>query len=343
MVDPAPIPVLYSTAFADCVGGGQNSLLLLLMHLDRASVTPHLWVPGDGEMAHEAARMGVPVLIAPQTRMRNVFMRNAAVEAYLRKERIAIVHSDDPSTALWCGMHKRRLGVCSVFHARVSDRSFVDCLLSRVSDRVIAVSQAAARRFSCATVIYNAADLSGGVVYPVSRDDGTMHIGYFGRIHPRKGLEYLIDACRGLPWVRLHIFGAGDTRYVQRLEERTSGAPIAWYGFVRDVRDAMALVDCVILPAVEDEGLSRMLIDAMAMGKAVGGTDISANVELLGDTLSFALCAKQRADALAEMLSRIRRRSCAEVGRLARVRAEAALDVRATTRAITEVYREVLR
>jgi glycosyltransferase involved in cell wall biosynthesis len=339
-----PIPILFVTTFADRVGGGQNSLLLLLAHLDRKKYKPFLWTPAEGEMKKQAARMGVSSVVACMPRLRTLlFDRQAGVGVFIKKHNIAIVHCDDPSTAAWLVLNKNRLDVKVVFHARVSDAVFFDRVLEFGCDAVIAVSKSAARRFAHAKVVYNSADLSVMPSYPMPREDGTLHLGYFGRIHPRKGLAYLIDACKQLSYLRLHIFGAGEARYVQKLEERTSGAPIAWYGHLADVRDAMNRVDCVVLPAIENEGLSRMLIEAMALGKAVVGTDIAANAELFGDALSYALCRQRSVAALVDAIERVCGRGVIEVGQAARARAEEVLDVKKNTRLIEAVYEELLR
>ena len=55
-----PIPILLVANFAERVGGGEESLLLLARGLDRSRFAPQALVPAEGEMAAQLRALGVP-------------------------------------------------------------------------------------------------------------------------------------------------------------------------------------------------------------------------------------------------------------------------------------------
>ena len=58
-----PIPILLLANFAERVGGGEESLLLLARGLDRRGFAPSALVPAEGEMAAELRACGLPVAV----------------------------------------------------------------------------------------------------------------------------------------------------------------------------------------------------------------------------------------------------------------------------------------
>ncbi|MFO7320696.1 MAG: glycosyltransferase family 4 protein [Chloroflexota bacterium] len=84
------------------IGGGEMVLLNLAQHLDRARYTPHLLVPGDGQVAERWRALGGPVHIIPFRGATEYFIPAiwarfpivGKIEALIREQRIDALHTD---------------------------------------------------------------------------------------------------------------------------------------------------------------------------------------------------------------------------------------------------------
>ena len=104
---------------------------------------------------------------------------------------------------------------------------------------------------------------------------------FIGRLLYDKGIREFVDAAQGLrranPETECWILGEVD-------EENPSAIPkdvllqwidsgvIRYFGVSDDVREVIREVDCVVLPSYR-EGLSKVLLEALAMGKPIITTD----------------------------------------------------------------------
>ena len=347
--------ILFISSFASLQGGGQRSLLLLLRTLDRQRFIPRVIVPEQGELSQACATLNIPVdsIAFPRLRSGNVFAMYQVVrrlQSLVRSTGARIIHADAPRET-WYALPARRSGKTKiVFHARVSDSvKGEDWLLSRMVDAVICVSRSITRRFSSrgrATihVVYNSADPTL-FQRPVSHAlTGSLRIGYFGRLHPRKGLPVLIQAVNSVgAGVTCIIKGSGDLAYEQQLHG-LAGAGISFRPYSPDASPEMAAVDAVVLPDRGGEGLSRMLIEAMALGKAVIASDFSENREVFGEELREWLFPAGDAPALAERLQVLmrQREQLVRLAALTRQRAQRLFQAEKNTRQIEQVYEQLL-
>ena len=122
-------------------------------------------------------------------------------------------------------------------------------------------------------VIANAVDL--GAVLPRQPHQGK-RIGFIGRLDPVKRIGDLIDAISLLsPDISLEIFGEGSERasiedHIRRLQ--LTGR-VKLHGSIASPWQALAGIDLLVLPS-EAEGFGLVLIEAMAAGVPVIGTDV---------------------------------------------------------------------
>ena len=137
-----PIPVLLVANFAERVGGGEESLLLLARGLDRGRFAPSALVPAEGEMASELRACGVPVAVQPLPTVRPwalpaMLAARAALRVRLVASRVALIHAHGSRGALYAGLAARGLGIPLVWHARIAERDrWLDpILLSAVDAR----------------------------------------------------------------------------------------------------------------------------------------------------------------------------------------------------------------
>ncbi len=350
--------ILFTSCFGTLKGGGQRSLLLILKYLDRQRFRPLVAVPEEGELSHGCEELGIKTIAFPFPRVRSLLWGRVrsgvqALASLIQQEGVHIVHTESPREALYAGWAARGTGVKTVFHARVSDRLLLwDRLLYTCSDRIIAVSEGAASRFRpfdskhTVEVIYNGVDLAEFAPVPQESDRASgVVIGYFGKVEPRKGLDVLINACRFLDIkVRTVIIGEADGAYLNKLKHLAEGLDISFEGYRRDIREAMAQVDVVVLPSVKPEGMPRMLIEGMAMAKCVIASDFPSHREAIGSDRKECLFRPGDHQGLSALLRGLlvnheHRRVC---GILGRKRAEEFFDIKRATKTLEGIYEQLL-
>jgi len=139
-------------------------------------------------------------------------------------------------------------------------------------------------------------------------------VGVVALFRPRKGLDVLMRAiarlrASGLP-VRLRVVGGFETseyeRFIRELEKTLSlqGA-IEWVGFTRDVGAAIAGFSIFALPSLHGEGLPMVLLEAMAAGLPVVGTDVEGVSQVIDSPQTGVLVAPGDEVSLAEGIASV--------------------------------------
>lgn len=109
-------------------------------------------------------------------------------------------------------------------------------------------------------------------VAPVRSNDAQLRLLYLGRLHPKKGLDRLIEAMKVLPdHVHLDIFGTGDPDYVDQLIHQIDCIPrIRLHGHVEGVQKTQAFInaDIFVLPS-HSENFGIAVAEALAHGLPV--------------------------------------------------------------------------
>jgi glycosyltransferase involved in cell wall biosynthesis len=118
------------------------------------------------------------------------------------------------------------------------------------------------------------------------------NIGFVGRLVPERGLDLLFRACVGLAgdWT-VSVLGTGPSQEeLEALAQRLGiSARVSWLGALpRAAAEAVwARLDCVVFPSRTTPhwvlGTGQGVLQAMASGVAVIGTDSGAFPELVGD------------------------------------------------------------
>lgn len=111
-------------------------------------------------------------------------------------------------------------------------------------------------------------------------------IGFVGRLFPIKGLPYLISAVRQIehehPDIVLLIVGDGPQRADLEMMAKDLKAKTIFAGWQAETSLFYALMDIFVLPSLF-EGLPNVILEAMAMKKAVVATTTGGNVDLVVD------------------------------------------------------------
>ena len=224
------------------------------------------------------------------------------------------------------------------------------------SDRIVTLSDAEAQdhlrhgigRPGQFVTIPSGVDLGVvGAARPTPLVSGGPVVAAVARLVPVKGFQYLIDAApeilRRCPQARVLIVGDGELRPVLEGRVRAAGLDdrITFTGFRDDVASVMAAADLVVLPSI-NEGMGRVLVMAMALGKPIVATRVGGVAELLGEGEAGVLVPARDAGALARavctlLLDGSRAQTLGEAGhrRAPRYSAEAMLE------ALARLYREV--
>jgi glycosyltransferase involved in cell wall biosynthesis len=243
----------------------------------------------------------------------------------------------------------------------------VDRLGSRLTDVVIAVSDALAERLRNGVVAHperirviingvdtdelrpgGAPDLRAELGLPAEAPV----IGSIGRIEPIKGYDVMVEAFaalarRGAPaGTRLVVAGDGAQRELLEARVRELGLDTAvhFVGWRQDVGSLLATLDLFALTS-RSEGTSVSLLEAMSAGVCPVVTDVGGNRAVLGPELAHRLVPSADPGAIAEGWLRAlndrgeRHRDAVT----ARARVEGRYSLRAMEEAYAGVYRDGLR
>jgi glycosyltransferase involved in cell wall biosynthesis len=135
-------------------------------------------------------------------------------------------------------------------------------------------------------------------------------VGIVGRIEEGKGQYLVIDAVKkllheGINVQALIVGHAMSEEYLQSLNEGVKKEnleeKIIFSGFTREAQKLMQLFDCLVL-ATDRETFGLVLIEAMACGICVIGTDNAGPLEIIDNKESGLLFKKRDSDDLAEKI-----------------------------------------
>ncbi|MCX5734017.1 MAG: glycosyltransferase family 4 protein [candidate division NC10 bacterium] len=293
-----------------------------------------------------------------------------ALRRLIREERPDIVHTHT-SKAGFLGrlaahlehvphiIHTPHGHVFGGYFSPAATRIFIglERLAARWSDRIVTLTDAEAaqhlalgigRRAQFAT-IPSGVDLDGiASAVPVRLAPHGPVIGTVGRLTSIKGHQHLIDAVpeilRRCPTA--HVVLVGDGELQQALVERTRRlgveSRVIFTGYRDDIPALIAGMDVFVLPSL-NEGMGRVLVMAMALGKPIVATRVGGVPELLADGEAGVLVPPADPIALARMVCDLieqpdRARVLGEAGRrrAPQYSAEAMLGV------LVRLYRELM-
>ncbi len=138
-------------------------------------------------------------------------------------------------------------------------------------------------------------------------------LGAVALIRPRKGLEVLLQALsivrqQGLP-VRLKVVGpfeneAYEAELKTLADQQNVSEAIEWAGFQHDVPHHIAMFDLFILPSLFGEGLPMVVLEAMAAGVPVVGSEVEGVPEAIRNGVDGLLVRPQDPQHLAEAIAK---------------------------------------
>lgn len=175
-----------------------------------------------------------------------------------------------------------------------------------------------------------------------------MLVGTVARLVPVKGHLVLLDAIpkvlQRCPEAQFVFVGEGEMRPALEEQARRLGLDgrITFAGFREDVPAVLAGMDALVLPSL-NEGMGRVLVMAMALGKPIVATNVGGVPELLGNGQAGILVPPGDSAAIAEAVSTLlcdpaRARALGEAGR----RRASRYSAEAMVSALAKLYLEVM-
>lgn len=184
---------------------------------------------------------------------------------------------------------------------------------------------------------------------------GCLVVGTVGRIKfKRKGQEFLLKAVkllreRGIDTTCLLAGGPapGAEEQIAQMEELAAGlgVPTIFTGELPNARPAYAAMDIFVLPSAQPEPFGGVVMEAMALGLPVIGTNIGGTVEQIADGETGFLVPPADPAAMAEAIAKLAVDSarCCNMGSNGRRRISEKFNIRAMTARIIAVYESVMR
>jgi glycosyltransferase involved in cell wall biosynthesis len=129
---------------------------------------------------------------------------------------------------------------------------------------------------------------------------------FVGRLTPQKDPDLLLEAWAMGRWPSAHLVLVGDGPLRSRLEASVTSGPhkgqVTFAGATADIAPYLRAADLLVLPS-QAEGMSNVILEAMACGLPVVATDLPGNREVLGvDGRAGLLVPPANPSALAEAL-----------------------------------------
>lgn len=157
------------------------------------------------------------------------------------------------------------------------------------------------------TVLHGAGvNIDSYVLQPYPSEAGGIRFLYLGRIMREKGFDECIEAAEEIKRkygdkVQFELVGFFEEAYKEKVEQLVADGVATFHGFQTDPRPYYAASHCVVLPSYH-EGMSNVLLEAAATGRALITTDIPGCREAVEDGVNGYLCQKMDAGSLKEKL-----------------------------------------
>lgn len=359
--------VLFISNHADIVGGGELSLLTLLEGLDRSHWSPTVVVPGDGAVAARCRVLGLATHAIPLPGLRRpgfaMLRCITALQALIKRTGASLLHANGSRAMFYAGVAGRLMDRPVIWHVRIADLDPVlDRLLVALACVVIVNSHAVGRRFPWVPpdrirCIYNGVDLARfsprkpplGLRRSLGLPEEGPVVVSVGRLVAFKGYSYLLEAARrvqdAMPGIHWVLVGDGELRIELQAQCRSLGleSQVHFTGWREDIPEILALAELFVLPSLA-EHFGRVVIEAMAMAKAVVATDAGGVPEIVIPGETGLLVPTAQPKALAEaILSLLDDPSlAARLGASGRRRVEATFTLSRHVEQVEALYMEAL-
>jgi glycosyltransferase involved in cell wall biosynthesis len=175
-------------------------------------------------------------------------------------------------------------------------------------------------------------------------------VGTIGRLVPIKGYKYLISAAKKIVEKidKTAFVIVGDGYLKLELEKHAEALGIRkniiFTGWRADSSDVLCLFDIFVLPSL-NEGMGRVIIEAMALGKPVVASSVGGIIDLVRNGENGILVPPRDSDALGKaLLQLIRNRELAEeLGKNGKAMVYPKFDISVMLKKIDGLYESLLK
>ncbi len=365
------------------------SLLLLLKNLNRALYQPVVVCPLRGPLARELGKISVTFEEIDFHQVRRTlnpvrlliaifffFRHMTRIFQIVHSQNIKLVHANSLKSAIISGLSARLANVPLVWHVRDFlpvgfFRQLFTKLAYLLATKVIVNSKAVGGIFRFGQknssekvkIIYNCIDPD---LYNPNVDGNELRrelnigtnialIGFIGRIHPEKGIEYFIRAgkevVKVVPEVRFLIVGdtaLGKEQYQRRMrdlcEELDLADKVLFLGYRKEVAKVMAALDILVLSSLR-EPFGLVSLEAMAMKKPVVATNTGGSPEVIIDGKTGLLVPPRDSGALFSAIIKLLKDKelARRMGAIGRKRVMNFFSPESTISSVQEMYNRILK
>jgi len=367
-----PIPILHVMTRLP-VGGVENQLLLVLKHYDKAKLSPTVCSLSDkGETGKKIEDLGIEVICLNKLEHGFDWTIVRDLMNIMKDRNAGVVRTHQYHANLYgrlaAWLCKVPCIVPSIHNVYTRDRKIhrriLNNLLGRISDKIVAVSEAVKADIvaydkvpdSRVKVIYNGVEevkftraegISARSEFNIP--EHAKVIGTVGRLALQKGQRYLIESVASLvkefPEIILLIVGDGPEKAALKrtVSEKGIDRQVIFTGTRDDVPDLLAAMDIFVFPSLR-EGLGNALVEAMAAGKAIVATDIPPVREVIASQDNGILVPPGDSGALEAAITSLLRdkRSAEAYGAAAKERALSYFDINSTINSYTNLFESIL-
>jgi len=316
-------------------GGLEKILASIVLSLDPSKYDVQVWcLARGGDIAQELIGKGMSVRILQMKSYHNS-LNIVRLGLAMKRERFLLVHTH----GYFAGTFGRLAAILaripviithvhSTYYDYGKRNLLIERFLSFFTDRVICISQAVERfvsvneriRSEKTCLIYNAVappdqllndHLRKQIRVSLGFDAEAIVIAVVASLTANKGHRILLTAFKEAfgshPSIRLLIVGDGPLR--KHLETATRQLmldhAVVFTGIRQDVFSLLQTSDILVLPSQDREGLGVALIEAMAVGLPVIGTDLGGIPEVIEDGENGFLVSPGSSEQLAEALKKL--------------------------------------
>ena len=349
------------------IGGVELQLLEILKRLDSSKYNSTVCcLTRSGPLLDEFLKLRIDIKVLKR-RFRFDPSLICQIIRLLKEKKIDIVHTYMFTGNSWGTLASRIASVPVIINSvwdieiwkrcyyRWIDRilfPFVDAVITNSDasmDFIIKKSRLEVKKF---VTIYSGVDISKFSPSPLNE---TNHkhptIGTVARLdEPKKGLIYLIEAIslikKDIPHCQLILAGDGPSRNIleNMVRNKKLNENVKFLGFRRDIQNVLSQIDVFALPSLW-EGLGNVLLEAMAMEKAVVATMTGGIPEIVIDGETGFLVSPGDSSALANAIVKLLKcyETRIQMGKAGRKRVKENFTIEKTVERLEKIYDELIK
>lgn len=350
------------------LGGSPISCLNIARHIDKNKFNPILCFGEDGPIVQRAKDEGFEVFVISEKGFLGLKMISAYA-SFIKQQKIDIIHLNTLTPYYkYPAIAAKLMGKKTAWFVRENPEEKRCVRLAKylnfIATKIVTVSFDTAKHIYYADkskliTIHNGVDLNEFLPtiatsndYELSKlDKDTKYLTCISSLEERKGIFDLIHGFALLkdnfPNLKILLIGGDPTKsknYEARLINLISSLGleerVILHGRSKEIKKILSISMALILPSYW-EGLSRAILEAMAMAKPILASRAGGNPEQVREGINGFLFEPKNPQDLAASIEKLMNSDIATLGKASRDMAETEFDIKVTTRKIEALYEEL--